>query len=697
MGPTIQAQALNLSALCSLGIQRIDDAETQWRECIAIEPDFLDAYDNLGTLLVSLGRFEDAEPVYRQWLSFAPENADALHALADIVRALRRAFEAETLSRAALAIRPDDVAFRFGLALALHDRGRLADAEQAYRAVLEHRPDHPGVPYRLGNVLKDLGRYPEAIGAYQQALARDPHDVDALRQLGDALRSAGHLPEAEKACALALAMAPGDPDALNTLAAVLSALQRLPEAEATCRRAIAARPAFAEAHFNLGIVLSALGRRDEAVVAYEAARHERSDVPEIHNNLGCVLRDLDRLDEAVHVFRDALAVRPDFAPAAYNLAHVLKALGQFDSAETAYRLAIALRDGYAAARFGLATMLLSLGRFDEGWALYESRYDNPEFVHHTTRALLRCAHWQGEPLAGKSLLVWQEDGLGDMLHFGRYFALLKATGATRVVFACMPALSRMFSRTPGVDAVIDHQSALTWAESFDYWISPLSVPHRLGVTIDPRAPATYLSADAALVDAWGARLAAITSTDTAATHARLHAGAGAGVGVGAGSTQIQVRAANTRIGLVWKGNPRHHNDEHRSLPSLTTLAPLWDARSLTFVSLQKGAGEDELASFDRPIIALGSDVTDLADTAAIIAQLDLVICVDTSVAHLAASLGKPCWILLPERDVDWRWMHERDDSPWFPDTVRLFRRGPGETWTAVVERVRGALSAWADG
>lgn len=688
----LRVKALNLSALCALGLHRIHDAETLWRAAIAIEPAFVDVYDNLGALLVSLDRFAEAERVYREWLSFAPANADALHALAGTLRAQHRWAEAAACSQDALAIRPDDAALRFDLALALHEQRELASAEQAYRAVLASRPDHPGVPYRLGNVLKDLGRFPEAIGAYQQALAIDSRDADALHQLGDTLRNTGHLSEAEKACALALAIRPGDAATLNTLAAVLCALQRLPEAEAVCRRALDARPAFAEAHFNLGIILNAMGRREEAVDAYESARRERDDVVEIHNNLGCVLRDLDRLEDAAQVFRDALAVRPSFAQAAYNLGNVLKALGQFDAAEAAYRQAIGLRADYAEARFGLATLLLSLGRFDAAWPLYESRYDHPEFVHHATRALLRCAQWQGESLDGKTLLVWQEDGLGDMLHFGRYFSLLKARGASRVVFACMPALQRLFSTVPGVDGVLDHQAALSQAESFDCWTSPLSAPYHLGTTFDARAPAGYLHADASLVERWRTRIDADVAANVAASVSvtmPVPTPMPASVPMLGQSTSP---LCTRKIGVAWKGNPRHHNDAHRSLPSLATLAPLWAIPGLAFVSLQKGAGESELASFEHPIAAFGSDITDLADTAAIIAQLDLVICVDTSVAHLAASLGKACWIVLPERDVDWRWMHERDDSPWYPDTVRLFRRAAGEPWDAVIERVRSALA-----
>jgi hypothetical protein len=319
-----------------------------------------------------------------------------------------------------------------------------------------------------------------------------------------------------------------------------------------------------------------------------------------------------------------------------------------------------LRADYGEASFGLAVLLLGMGRFEEGWQLYESRYVQPTFVHHKTRAMLPCPQWAGTPLAGKSVLVWQEDGLGDMLQFSRYFSLLKAQGAARIAFVCAPALHRLMSRVDGVDEVLDHAGGHARATEFDCWTSLLSVPLYLRTTFDTIPRAVRLTVEPTFVERW--------------------------------RPVLDTLPPGRRIGLVWKGNAKHHNDANRSLPSLATLAPLWRVPGLSFVSLQKGQGEDEAREppVDQPLLDLGTKVTDFADTAAIIAQLDLVICVDTSIAHLAASLGKQCWVMLPERDVDWRWLHDRDDSPWYPHTLRLFRRAPGEDWAASVERVAQA-------
>jgi hypothetical protein len=256
--------------------------------------------------------------------------------------------------------------------------------------------------------------------------------------------------------------------------------------------------------------------------------------------------------------------------------------------------------------------------------------------------------------------VWQEDGLGDMLQFSRYFTLLKAQGAAHIAFACVPALHRLMACVDGVDAVFDHAAATARASNYDCWTSLLSAPLYLRTTIATIPRPVQLTVEPALVEQWRPKLDALP--------------------------------AGRKIGLVWKGNAKHHNDAHRSIPSLTTLAPLWSVPGLSFVSLQKGQGEDEARDppAGQPLLDLGTHVTDFADSAAIVAQLDGVICVDTSIAHLAASLGKPCWVMLPEKDIDWRWLHERDDSPWYPHTLRLFRRAPGEAWAASIGRVRQA-------
>jgi len=504
----------------------------------------------------------------------------------------------------------------------------------------------------------------EASAADAEPLRQNPL---ALNHLANRLRQAGRAIEAELVCREALALQPRNPDILNTLGTILEKLGRLEEAEGAYRYALSIRPELAEAHYNLGIVLHAREHLEEAEASYRAALRLRPGSAEALNNLGGVLAQRGEQTEAVECYRQALAARPDLPVTWYNFGSVLKNVARLAEAEAAYRQALALTPDYADAQFGLATLLLSLGRYEEGWKLYDSRYALPRYQRRRSEALLSCPRWRGEPLEGRALLVWQEDGLGDMIQFGRYLSRLKAVGAGRVVVACLPPLHRLLRAVEGVDAVVAHADAQARAAEFAYWVSPMSLPLCLRstgdvVADDALSPAVYLRPDAALVEAWRPRLDALP--------------------------------AGLRVGLVWKGNPLHPNDAFRSLASLAALSPLWKVPGVSFVSLQKGAGEDEARTppAGQPLLHLGSDVTDLADTAAIVAQLDLVVCVDTAIAHLAASLGKPCWILLPAQDIDWRWLHERGDSPWYPATVRLFRQRQQGRWGDVVDGLGAALA-----
>lgn len=655
-----RADALNIAGACCFALRNAVDAENHWRQCLRVKPGYAEVYGSLGSLFKSLGRLSAAKAMYRQLVSLRPDQADTHHHLGNVLYGLGYKEDAEASYREALALRPDYAEAHYNRGIVLCDLRRPHEAEAAYRHALRGLHGCAEVHNNLGNVLVELGRPAEADAAYREALTLRPQYPEALNNLGGVLKAAHRLVEAELACRLALAIRPDYAEAHLNLGAVLADLERLPEAEAACREAIACRPDYAHAHYNLGIALFKLERYADAEQAYREAIRWQPGIVQAHNNLGCVLRVLDRFPEAIDAFRQALEVCPELAEAHSNLGHALAQLKRLPEAESAYRQALALRADYGDARFGLAVLLLRMGRFEEGWRQYECRYDEPSFVHHKTRAMLSCPQWSGETLAGKSLLVWQEDGLGDMLQFSRYFVLLKAQGAAHIAFACAPALHRLMARVDGVDAVLDHDAALAGASSYDCWMSLLSAPLYLRTTIDTIPHAAQFALEPALVEQWRPALDALPP--------------------------------GRRIGLVWKGNAKHHNDANRSIPSLATLAPLWSVPGLSFASLQKGQGEDEARDppAGQPLLDLGAKVTDFADSAAIVAQLDLVICVDTSIAHLAASLGKPCWVMLPERDIDWRWLHGRDDSPWYPHTLRLFHRAAGEDWPMSVERVRQA-------
>lgn len=655
-----RSSALNIAGICSFTLHQPDDAERYWRECLRINAGYADVYSNLGMLFKSLGRLSAAKTMYRQFLALRPAQADGHNHFGTVLYELGYLELAEASYRQALAIRADYAEAHYNLGILLHKMRRLHEAEAAYREALLGLSGRAEAHNNLGHVLMELGRVAEADAAYREALTIRPQYPEALNNLGGALKASRRLVEAELACRLALTIRPDYAEAHLNLGTVLTDLARLPEAEAAYRAALACRANYAEAQYNLGIVMFAQERLAEAETAYREAIRLRPDIVHAHNNLGCVLRRLEHWTDAIECFNHAIVLCPELAEAHYNLGVAFAQLRQWPEAEQAYRKALALRADYGDARFGLGVLLLGMGRFEEGWRLYECRYDQPALIHHKSRAMLACPPWQGDTLAEKSLLVWQEDGLGDMVQFSRYFALLKAQGARHITFACVPALHRLMAGVDGVDAVLDHQAAIAQVSRYDCWTSLLSLPMHLHTTVDTIPRPVRLTAEPTLVEQWSAKLDTLPP--------------------------------GRKIGVVWKGNAKHHNDENRSIPSLDLLAPLWSVPGLSFVSLQKGQGEDEAKNppAAQPLLELGTVVTDLADSAAILTQLDLLICVDTSMAHLAASLGTACWVMLPDKDVDCRWLQERSDSPWYPHTVRLFRRALGEDWASLVERVRQA-------
>jgi tetratricopeptide (TPR) repeat protein len=510
-------------------------------------------------------------------------------------------------------------------------------------------------------------RFTDALEKVRPLLEMQPPLADAM--LAEALQIAavsslglGLLDDAESYWRRAIAAKPGFVDAYMNLGTLLNGLNRLHDKEVLFRQLLAVRPDLADVHNQLGSMLQDQGRLTEAEASYRQASLVEPDRAEFHYNLGVVLRPLGRWHEAAQAYQRAVELSPGMVMGYSNLGNVLKELGHLREAEAAYRQALALRADYHVAKFGLAILLISMGRFQEGWRLYEERHANPRSMQHKTQKVINRPPWRGEALAGKKLLVWQEGGLGDAIQFGRYFSWLKAQGAAQIAFACAPALHRLFAAVEGVDVVLAHEAGWAGSANYDYWTSPLSAPLYSGTTMKTIPPPVRLKLDPSLIEAWRVRLAALP--------------------------------AGRRIGLVWKGNVLHQNDASRSLRSLATLAPLWRIPGISFVSLQKGEGEDEgnAPPVGQPLLHLGSEVVDMADSAAIVAQLDLVICVDTSIAHLAASLGTPCWVMLPAEQIDWRWMHERADSPWYPGTIRLFRQPLGGTWPTLVEQVRQACA-----
>ncbi|MBU1427070.1 MAG: tetratricopeptide repeat protein [Gammaproteobacteria bacterium] len=429
-------------------------------------------------------------------------------------------------------------------------------------------------------------------------------------------------------------------------------------AEACFGLAVKIAPDFAEAYANLGLLLEKRLDTEAAEMCYRVSIGLDPNYAETHLDLGALLASQKRFGEAETAYRQAISLNPDSPVGWSNLGVLYACMKREAEAEQCYRTALALDDGYAMARYNLSYILLRQGRFEEGWACLEARNWYAAWAAH-----LGFPRWRGESLAGKSVLIGYEPGHGDMIQYCRYASELKKQGAAAITLVCHPALKTLFATLEGVDQVLSFEDQIPLSGP-DFWTPPLSIPCYCKTRLDSiPAKIPYLHVPTDRSEKWAALLP----------------------------------KGGLRVGLVWKGNPLFENDADRSLPSLDALLPLGAVGGVNFISLQKGAGEDEAT---RPppglhLTHLGSQLTDFADTAAVVANIDLVICVDTAVAHLAGALGKACWVLLPDYKTDWRWMTGRADSPWYPGTMRLFRQPAMGDWDAVVAEVAGALAQWA--
>jgi tetratricopeptide (TPR) repeat protein len=590
-----------------------------------------------------------AEACLAPLLAAAPREPDALHLLGLAAHRAGRHAEACAALASAVAARPAAALYRANLARALAAAGRLPEAEAALRAAIAAAPAEADLHYDLGLLLLRSGRAAEAASRLAAAAALAPADApfqaEALTNLGAARAALGETAEAETCYRCALALAPSLAAACANLGALLCRLGRWAEAEQSLRRALEARPDFPAALDSLGTALAALGRPAEAEAAYRRALALAPDYADAHSNLGTLLDTAGRFAEAESSHRRALALNPSHAEAHLNLGNVLVALGRLPEAEASYRAALRLRPGEPEAEYNLGVALLSAGRLREGWAGYERRWDR----RGAARREFPVPLWTGEPLGARRLLVHAEQGLGDTIQFCRFVPLLCSS---QIIFEVPPALFRLLAAQPLGARIVPRGDPLP---PFDLHCPLMSLPHRLGATLET-IPSSRLAADPALAARWSARLAPLAC----------------------------LKGAGLKIGLAWAGNPDYAADRRRSLDP-ACLAPLLTLPNIAFISLQPNTPAPP------PLIDWTAELACFADTAALIAALDLVISADTAAAHLAGALGKPVW-LLNRFDSCWRWLRARTDSPWYP-TLRQFRQPRPGDWSAPIAAVRSALLA----
>lgn len=541
-------------------------------------------------------------------------------------------------------------------ALACHRQGQLAQAEGHYRALLALAPAHFDALHLLGVIEYQHGRHAAAADLIRQAIALKPEQAGPHANLGLVLQALQQYQAALACFAQALQLQPDHAEAHNNHGNALRSLGRYPEALASYERALQLKPDYAVAYSNRGNVLQDLQRHPEALASYEQALRYQPDYAEAYNNRAHVLRRLNQTEAALESCVRALQLRPDYASAHHNCGNILQDLLRHRDALAFYQRAQQLQPDYAEAYLNEALCRLSLGEFAQGWQQYEWRWASA--THAAPRRGFSQPLWLGQaPLAGKTLLLHAEQGLGDTLQFCRFVPQLAALGATLLLEVPTP-LRDLLRQLPGIAQLLAAGEPLP---RFDYHCPLMSLPlalHTELATIPQQVP--YLQADPLKVAAWRARLAPYP---------------------------------RPWIGLTWSGNPAHVNDHNRSLP-LAALAPLLRTRA-SWICAQTGLAPAERAEFAAlGGIDLTQDLHDFSETAALLACVDQVLAIDSAGAHLAGALARPTLLMLPY-NADFRWLIGRSDTPWYP-SLRLLRQARRGDWSEVLAQAMALLATAAD-
>ena len=494
------------------------------------------------------------------------------------------------------------------------------------------------------------GNLPEAERLYRQILDANSSHAGAKHFLGVVALCTGRAQFAVECIREAVRLDPNQHDIFYNLGIALQAHGDVNGAVASFRLALERRPNNAACLNNLGNALAKLGRLDEAIADFREALRLQPGASAVLNNLGAALKDQGKLEEAKTTLREALRVQPAFLEALNNLGLVFQEELMLAEAAAYFNQALRLKPDSGEVHFNLAYIWLMQGQFERGWAEFEWRFRRPE----TPARNLGRPVWNGEPLNGRTILLHFEQGLGDTIQFIRFAPLVKRSGGT-VIVECQPSLVPLLERCAGVDRVVASGSTLP---PFDVSAALMSLPFLLRTTLDT-VPAVipYLRVSADREEFWRKRLADL---------------------------------GGLKAGIVWRGSPNHQGDRLRSM-ALSAFAPLARVPDVNLVSLQHGPGSEELSNWTErnAIVDLGTQFESFAETAAAMANLDLVISVDTAVVHCAGALGVPTWVLL-RAAPDYRWMLGRRDSPWYP-TVRLFRQARWGDWSGVINEVAAAL------
>jgi tetratricopeptide (TPR) repeat protein len=637
----------------------LDRAAVLYQEVLQLEPNHFDSLHLLGVVASQLGNHPAAIEFIGRAIELQPDNPHFHFNLGVSQEELGQLVEAVGSFSRATALDGGNADAYLNQGNCLYRMGDALSAVEAFRQAIVVRPTYAAAHSNLGNALQDIARSEESVESHRRAVALDPEVALFHFNLGNVLKAIHQLPAAFESYENALRLQPDHAGALGNQGGVLMELGRVEEALKSFERLILLQPTDAKAHSNLGNALVAQKRYQEAIECFEHAIKFAPADPQVYMNWANALIGIGDVKAAVDCLNQAVVIDPKYAEAFTNLGSALKALGKFAQAIEHFDRAIHLDPALAEAYWNKSLLFLLTGNFDAGWRLYEWRSKTKDYLKRPST--LDQPLWLGqsefgglEGIAGKTILVHSEQGLGDIIQFARYLPLLADRGA-RVVFELPAALPGVLQGLPGVSEFVVKGQALPAA---DFHCPLLSLPLAFNTTLESiPSPASYLKADAQKVKQWSEHLGP---------------------------------KSRPRIGLVWSGNPQHKNDHNRSVPLQLLLSHL--PQRFDWVSLQREIREDDQQTLENHLWVrqFGTELEDFTDTAALCALMDLVISVDTSVAHLSGALGRPTWILLPYLP-DWRWLLDRDDSPWYL-SAKLYRQSTAGQWDLVVKQVAHALN-----
>jgi tetratricopeptide (TPR) repeat protein len=639
------------------GQGKFNEAGVIYKRALAIDQNHFDALQLMGTLCGQNNHLENAIAFLDRALKINPNHVASLVNRGNVLMTLKQYERAAESYKHANVIDAHIAENHFNLGVAFQELGRLEDAVAAYTNAIELHSAYPQAYLNRGQALQGLGRRADAVADFQYAIRLRPDHAQAYRAQGHALQGLERLEEALNSFAHALEIDPDCAEAHADLGDVQQRLMRFEQALASYSCAIEIKPDYAHAYSSRGVALQELGHLGEALPSYMRAIELLPQYPQAYNNLGNALLGLKRTEEALDSYGRAIELKPAYAQAYCNRGNAFTELNRLEEALAEFDRALAIDPSLAEAYLGKAFATLLRGDYQQGLPLYEWRWER-----ETTRKkkkIFTQTLWLGvENIQGKTIFLHAEQGLGDSIQFCRYAKLLKELGA-RVLLEIPKPLTVLLIGLEHVDVLIEKGDPLP---AFDYHCPLLSLPlaFKTEVYSIPNA-VPYLYSTAARRKVWSERLGLKTKF---------------------------------RVGLAWSGSIINKNGNHRSLALRQLMAYL--PANIEYVSLQPQVRESDQDVLEvSEIRHFGQQISDFADTAALCELVDLVLSIDTSVAHLAGAMGKPTWVLLPHAP-DWRWLLERTDSPWYP-SLKLYRQNAQRRWEPLLEYVADDLQALAKG